>query len=56
MTTNNTEKLIPRYALERCKNCSGYGAIGTNPRISCPTCSGRGSNEIPLVPKEEEDK
>lgn len=53
MTTNADKKLIPQYTLERCKNCSGYGAIGSHPRITCPTCGGLGSNKIPLVQAEE---
>lgn len=37
------------YALVKCVNCSGYGEIGRNPRITCPTCKGAGSNKIPLA-------
>jgi len=56
MISIKTENLIPQFTLEKCKNCSGYGAIGNNPRIICPTCKGVGSNKIPLIKKAEEVK
>jgi len=44
------ENLIPQFKFEKCVNCNGYGAIGRDPRIQCPTCKGLGAVKIPLVP------